>query len=34
MLCATAAELAKLEEQGIEISSQLGEIFTQRVKTK
>jgi len=27
MLCATAAELAKLEEQGIEISSQLGEVL-------
>ncbi len=26
----TAAELAKLEEQGIEVSVQLGEIFTQR----
>ncbi len=26
----TAAELAKLEEQGIEVSTQLGEVFTQR----
>jgi RNA polymerase primary sigma factor len=30
MLGATAAESAKLEEQGIEISSQLGEVFAQR----
>jgi len=28
----SAAELAKLEEQGIEVSIQLGEVFTQRVK--
>ncbi len=28
----TAAELAKLEEEGIEVSVQLGEVFTQRVK--
>ena len=26
----TAAELAKLEEQGIEVSVQLGEVFTQK----
>ena len=26
----TAAELAKLQEQGIEVSVQLGEVFTQR----
>jgi len=33
----TAAELAKLEEQGIEVSRQLGEVFTQkgrRVRSK
>jgi len=34
MLCATATELAKLEEQGIEISSQLGEVFDQRVRPR
>ena len=34
MLCATGAELAKLEEQGIEIRSQLGEVFAQGGKTK
>jgi len=28
----TAAELAKLEEQGIEVSTQLGEVFSQRGK--
>ncbi len=28
----SAAELAKLEEQGIEVSLQLGKVFTQRVK--
>ncbi len=28
----TAAELAKLQEQGIEVSVQLGEVFTQRAK--
>ncbi|GAG04728.1 unnamed protein product [marine sediment metagenome] len=28
----TAAELAKLEEQGIEVSVQLGEVFTQKAK--
>jgi len=28
MFCATAAESAKLEEQGIEISNQLGEVFS------
>ena len=28
----SAAELAKLEEQGIEVSLQLGEVFAQRVK--
>jgi hypothetical protein len=32
MLCAPAAEFAKLEEQGIEICSQLGEVFAQRVR--
>ncbi|MFC1916987.1 hypothetical protein ACFLX1_02535 [Chloroflexota bacterium] len=26
----TAAELAKLEEQGIEVSIQLGEVFSQK----
>lgn len=30
----TDAELAKLEEQGIEVSTQLGEIFTQRSRMK
>jgi len=30
----TAAELAKLEEQGIEVSMQLGELFTQRRRTQ
>jgi RNA polymerase primary sigma factor len=34
MLCATAAESAKLEEQGIEIGSQLGEVFAQRGRPK
>jgi hypothetical protein len=34
MLCATAAELAELEEQGMEISSQLGEVFAQRGRPK
>ena len=28
----TAAELAKLEEQGIEVSIQLGEVFTQKAR--
>jgi len=30
----TAAELAKLQEQGVEVSAQLGEIFTQRNRRK
>jgi len=30
----TAAELAKLEEQGIEVSIQLGEVFTQKKRTR
>ena len=30
----TAAELAKLEEQGIEVSIQLGEVFTQKRRTR
>jgi RNA polymerase primary sigma factor len=34
MSCATAAELAKLEEQGIEISSQLGEVSAQKVRPR